>query len=287
MARARWSRPARRRAAPRRSRSAAPTQTAGSWFGTTSHGASFTWTTARSMASARLSRTPTSRRPTCDSQPYLKRLDRQCERFGFAPDMVGLNAGYYTPQVCHGLEQREIAGAMGYRTPNRRGVTSTSASTSMTPAATPTHLPGRPGVALPHDQPARLPAVPLGALAVRAVSRASALHAKREPDQGRGASRLGGGQGGGRCAPADPVGQAGLCPTQGDRRTQLRRRHAVAWPSLRTHARAVQGARAVPVGRGNAEHEEDRAAAGAAFTSLMGLGSTESARNPLTAGAAA
>lgn len=55
-----------------------------------------------------------------DSQPYLKRLDRQCERFGFAPDMVGLDAGYYTPQVCHGLEQREIAGVMGYRTPNHR-----------------------------------------------------------------------------------------------------------------------------------------------------------------------
>lgn len=55
-----------------------------------------------------------------DSQPYLKRLDRQCERFGFAPDMVGLDAGYYTPQVCHGLEQREIAGVMGYRTPAHR-----------------------------------------------------------------------------------------------------------------------------------------------------------------------
>nr|WP_321303078.1 IS1182 family transposase [Alcaligenes faecalis] len=55
-----------------------------------------------------------------DSQPYLWRLDRQCQRFGFAPDMVGLDAGYYTPQVCHGLEQREIAGVMGYRTPNHR-----------------------------------------------------------------------------------------------------------------------------------------------------------------------
>lgn len=55
-----------------------------------------------------------------DSQPYLKRLDRQCERFGLAPDMVGLDAGYYTPQVCHGLEQREIAGVMGYRTPTHR-----------------------------------------------------------------------------------------------------------------------------------------------------------------------
>lgn len=55
-----------------------------------------------------------------DSQPYLQRLDRQCKRFGLAPDMVGLDAGYYTPQVCHGLEQREIAGVMGYRRPSHR-----------------------------------------------------------------------------------------------------------------------------------------------------------------------
>ncbi|WP_226349844.1 IS1182 family transposase, partial [Alcaligenes sp. 13f] len=55
-----------------------------------------------------------------DSQPYLNRLDRQCERFGFAPDRVGLDAGYFTPQVCHGLEVREIAGVMGYRRPTHR-----------------------------------------------------------------------------------------------------------------------------------------------------------------------
>lgn len=55
-----------------------------------------------------------------DSQPYLKRLDRQCERFGFAPDMVGLDAGYYTPMVCQGLQDRQIAGLMGYRRPNHR-----------------------------------------------------------------------------------------------------------------------------------------------------------------------
>jgi hypothetical protein len=55
-----------------------------------------------------------------DSQPYLQRLDRQCERFGFAPDRVGLDAGYFTPQVCWGLEQREVAGVIGYRRPNHR-----------------------------------------------------------------------------------------------------------------------------------------------------------------------
>lgn len=55
-----------------------------------------------------------------DSQPYLGRLDRQRERFGFDVRAVGLDAGYYTPMVCHGLESRGIEGVMGYRTPNHR-----------------------------------------------------------------------------------------------------------------------------------------------------------------------
>lgn len=55
-----------------------------------------------------------------DSQPYLQRLDRQINRFGFAPDMVGLDAGYFTAAVCQGLEQRHIAAVMGYRRPTHR-----------------------------------------------------------------------------------------------------------------------------------------------------------------------
>lgn len=53
-----------------------------------------------------------------DSQPYLDRLDRQRLRFGFDVQWVGLDAGYYTPRVCQGLEDRGILGVMGYRTPN-------------------------------------------------------------------------------------------------------------------------------------------------------------------------
>ncbi|KGD52486.1 transposase DDE domain protein [Burkholderia pseudomallei] len=37
-----------------------------------------------------------------DSQPYLGRLDRQRERFEFKVEAVGLDAGYFTPAVCHG-----------------------------------------------------------------------------------------------------------------------------------------------------------------------------------------
>lgn len=55
-----------------------------------------------------------------DSQPYLPRLDRQRERFGFDVRAVGLDAGYFTPMVCHGLESRGIDGVMGYRTPNHK-----------------------------------------------------------------------------------------------------------------------------------------------------------------------
>ena len=55
-----------------------------------------------------------------DSQPYLARLDRQRERFGFHVQAVGLDAGYFTPAVCQGLEDRGIDGVMGYRTPNHK-----------------------------------------------------------------------------------------------------------------------------------------------------------------------
>ena len=55
-----------------------------------------------------------------DSVPYLERLDRQRERFGFNVEAVGLDAGYFTSAICKGLEDREIFGAIAYRTPNHR-----------------------------------------------------------------------------------------------------------------------------------------------------------------------
>lgn len=53
-----------------------------------------------------------------DSIPYLDRLDRQREQFGFKTEAVGLDAGYFTAGICKGLEDRKIYGAMGYRRPN-------------------------------------------------------------------------------------------------------------------------------------------------------------------------
>lgn len=55
-----------------------------------------------------------------DSQPYLGRLDRQRARFGFDVQWAGLDAGYFTPLVCQGLEERGILGVMGYRRPNHQ-----------------------------------------------------------------------------------------------------------------------------------------------------------------------
>lgn len=53
-----------------------------------------------------------------DSRPYLQRLDRQCQRFDLKPRVVGLDAGYNTAAVCHGLVQREISGVVGYKRPH-------------------------------------------------------------------------------------------------------------------------------------------------------------------------
>ena len=53
-----------------------------------------------------------------DSIPYLERLDRQRERFAFTVEAVGLDAGYMSPSICKGLEERDIYGVIGYRRSN-------------------------------------------------------------------------------------------------------------------------------------------------------------------------
>lgn len=50
-----------------------------------------------------------------DSIPYLDRIDRQKERFGFDIDAVGIDAGYITAPICKGLEDRGIYGVMPYK----------------------------------------------------------------------------------------------------------------------------------------------------------------------------
>lgn len=52
-----------------------------------------------------------------DSIVYLGRLDRQVERFGFHVAATGLDAGYATPGIAKGLEDRKIRGVVGYHNP--------------------------------------------------------------------------------------------------------------------------------------------------------------------------
>jgi transposase len=55
-----------------------------------------------------------------DSVPYLSRLDRQRERFHFSIRAVGVDAGYAAAAITQGLEERNIYGVIGYRTPTHR-----------------------------------------------------------------------------------------------------------------------------------------------------------------------
>lgn len=50
-----------------------------------------------------------------DVDPYLSRLDRQIKRFGFNVKYVGLDAGYFTNNICKGIADRNITSAVAYR----------------------------------------------------------------------------------------------------------------------------------------------------------------------------
>jgi transposase len=50
-----------------------------------------------------------------DSVPYLNRLDRQIERFGFKVEAVALDSGYLTSPICKGISDRNIFGVIAHR----------------------------------------------------------------------------------------------------------------------------------------------------------------------------
>ncbi|EER46193.1 transposase for IS1668 [Actinobacillus minor NM305] len=54
-----------------------------------------------------------------DSQPYIARLDATTQRFQFKPQVVGLDAGYFTAPIAESLARREIVGVFGYRRPTK------------------------------------------------------------------------------------------------------------------------------------------------------------------------
>lgn len=50
-----------------------------------------------------------------DSVPYLSRLERQRERFGFCIEAVALDSGYLTASICRRLHQENVFAVIGYR----------------------------------------------------------------------------------------------------------------------------------------------------------------------------
>ncbi len=50
-----------------------------------------------------------------DSVPYLSRLNRQQERFGFEVEAVALDSGYLTTPICRGLQNRNIFAVIAHR----------------------------------------------------------------------------------------------------------------------------------------------------------------------------
>lgn len=50
-----------------------------------------------------------------DSVPYLERLQRQKERFGFEVEAVALDAGYLTAPICKGLQDQGIFASIAHR----------------------------------------------------------------------------------------------------------------------------------------------------------------------------
>jgi len=55
-----------------------------------------------------------------DSVPYIARLERQQERFGFHIKAVGLDAGYNSAPICKQLEDKQIFAAIAYRRLNHK-----------------------------------------------------------------------------------------------------------------------------------------------------------------------
>jgi hypothetical protein len=50
-----------------------------------------------------------------DSRPYLDRLKRQEERFGFSIEAVALDSGYLTTPICKELKDQDIFAVIGHR----------------------------------------------------------------------------------------------------------------------------------------------------------------------------
>lgn len=50
-----------------------------------------------------------------DSVPYIERLERQIERFGFNVEAIALDSAYLTASICKSLVDKKIFGVIGHR----------------------------------------------------------------------------------------------------------------------------------------------------------------------------
>ena len=174
-----------------------------------------------------------------DSIVYLGRLDRQRQRFGFEVAAVGLDAGYATSGIAHGLEQRSIPGVIGYRrpTPPRPG---------MMPNKAFTYEAELDGYRCPQGQllgyattgPHRLSSLQERSGDLQNLSDAGLVHIEPQRRPTDHPPRLGRGPRAHRRQPPNALGQAHLQTPQGDGRTFLRRRQTAPWPPLRAASEA-------------------------------------------------
>ena len=194
-----------------------------------------------------------------DSIVYLSRLDRQKEKFDLGVQAVGLDAGYATAGIAKGLEEREIAGVVGYRNPTapKPGMMRKSAFTYdqasdgyrcpqgelLTYAAT-----DRSGYRHYRVRPGALPRLP----AARFVHRQRQSRTHHHPSCLAGRARAK------RRQPTDTLGQTDLQATQGNGGAIVRRRQAAIWPPLRALPRPGPRLMPVPAGRRRTEYQENR-----------------------------
>jgi transposase len=197
-----------------------------------------------------------------DSVPYLGRLDRQRERFNFDIRAVGVDAGYAAAAITQGLEERNIYGVIGYRTPTHRDgyfykreyrydekldVYICPNGQLLTYRTT-----NRQGYRQYHSDPEQCRNCPVrqkctqSSNATKVVTRHVWEVSRERIDQHRLKSG----------------GQAHLQAQKRDRGAKLRRRQTTARTPLCQNARPDACSAAMPAGCCRAEHQEDRSAAG-------------------------
>ncbi len=202
-----------------------------------------------------------------DSQPFIGRLARQVARFNLDTVAVGVDAGYFTPAVCHLTQERGIALVPGYRRPHKgqndfqkkhfrydegRDVYVCPAEELLIYGTTDRngyrHYRSDPGVCQRCEQRGQCTQNPQGA-------------------ENNHAARMGSVERRSQQVAADEMGQEGLCAAQGNGGKKLRGCETAPWSQVCPVPRVDESADAMPVGGSGAKHQED-SAAGASLSCL-------------------